>query len=141
MLRGIGLVALFMVVSLQAHAQTNKIKEWRDQVRIQLTSNASYPPAALGQLGTAKAGFVLDGHGRLVSHWLAESTGNRALDEESLAIIERSKTFPKPPPDLKELDRTFSIEFFFRRRPGDAGSWDEEQARLRTRVNSLCRGC
>jgi protein TonB len=87
---------------------------------------------------------VLDRQGKLISYWLAESTGNRALDEESLAILERTQSFPMPPPDLKEDHQTLVIPFNYLRRPGFSGqsdTWDEEQARLRAKVNNVCRGC
>ena len=144
MLRRIGLIALLMVVSLPVHAETDDIKEWHKQIRTQLMSNTRFPPAARGQTGTAKVGFVLDRQGKLVSHWLAESAGNRALDEESLAILERTESFPMPPPDLKEDHLTLAIPFDYRPRPGSSeqsGSWEQEQARLRSKVNSICRGC
>jgi protein TonB len=144
MLRWIGLTALLMVVSLPVHAETEDVKEWHKQIHIRLKNNTRYPPLAAGQLGMAKVGFVLDRQGRLVSHWLAESTGNRALDEESLAILERTQSFPMPPPDLKEDHLTLAIQFDYRLRPSlseQSGSWEQEQARLRSKVNSICRGC
>jgi protein TonB len=144
MLRRIGLIALLMGVSLTVHAETDDIKEWHKQIHILLKSNTRYPPLAAGQMGTAKVGFVLDRQGKLVSHWLAGSTGNRALDEESLAILERAQSFPMPPPDLKEDHLRLAIEFDYRLRPGlseQSGSWEQEQARLRSKVNSICRGC
>jgi protein TonB len=101
--------------------------------------------AARGQTGTAKVGFVLDRQGKLVSHWLAESTGYRVLDEESLATLERTQPFPIPPPDLKEDQLTLAIPFNYGHRPGSSGQesglWDEEQTRLRAKVNNICRGC
>ncbi|UPK04938.1 TonB family protein [Bradyrhizobium sp. 170] len=141
MLRRIVLIALLMVVSLPVHAETNDIKEWHKQIHIRLKSNTRYPPLAAGQLGAAKVGFVLDRQGKLVSHWLAESAGNRALDEESLAILERTESFPMPPPNLKEDRLRLAIEFDYRLRPGQSGSWEQEQSRLRAKVNSICRGC
>lgn len=145
MLRRIGFVALLMVVSLPVNAETDDIKEWHKQIHTQLKSNTRFPPAARGQTGTAKVGFVLDRQGKLVSHWLAESTGNRVLDEESLAILERTQSFPMPPPDLKEDHLTLAIPFDYRPRPGlsgqESGLWDQEQARLRAKVDSVCRGC
>src|SRR5215212_10992626 len=138
MLRRIGLIALLMVVSLPAHAETDDIKEWHKQTRTQLMSNTRFPPAGRDQTGTAKVGFVLDRQGKLVSHWLVESTGNRVLDEESLAILERTQSFPMPPPDLKEDQLTFAIPFDYRHRPGlsgqESGLWDQEQARLKAKV-------
>jgi periplasmic protein TonB len=67
-----------------------------------------------------------------------ESAGSRALDEESLAIIERAQPFPMAPPNLKEDQLRFAIAFVFATRPG---SWEQEQARLKAKVNSICRGC
>ena len=94
-------------------AKADTVKEWRKQIATRLESNRRFPPAAVGQRGTAKVSFVLDRSGRLVSHWLAESAGNRALDEESLAIIERAQPFPMPPPNLKEDQLRFAIAFVF----------------------------
>jgi protein TonB len=141
MLRRIGLTALLMVVSLPVHAETDDIKEWHKQIHIRLKSNTRYPPLAAGQLGAAKVGFVLDRQGKLVSHWLAESAGNRALDEESLAIVERAQPFPAPPPNLEEDRLRLAIGFDYRLQPGQSGPWEQEQARLRAKVNSICRGC
>src|SRR5512138_3254746 len=99
MLRPIGLVALLIAVVMPVHAQTDSVKEWHKQIVLRISSYKRFPPQAMGEIGTAKVSFVLDRDGRLVSHWLEESTGNRALDEESLAIIERSQPLPAPPPE------------------------------------------
>ena len=115
--------------------------EWRKQVIARVVSNKRYPPGVLGQTGTATVFFVLDRRGRLVSHWLTESTGHRALDEESLAIVERAQPFPAPPPNLEEDRLRLAIGFDYRLQPGQSGPWEQEQARLRSKVNSICRGC
>ena len=115
--------------------------EWRKQVIARVVSNKRYPPGVLGQTGTATVFFVLDRRGRLVSHWLTESTGHRALDEESLAIVERAQPFPAPPPNLEEDRLRLAIAFDYRLRPGQSGSWEQEQAKLRAKVNSICSGC
>ncbi|WKA29495.1 energy transducer TonB family protein [Bradyrhizobium roseum] len=146
MLRRIGLAALLIAVSLSVHAETDQIKEWQKQFFSHLQSHRRFPRQAMGETGTAKVGFVLDRQGDLVSHWLEESTGNRTLDEESLAILERAKPFPMPPSDRLTEDRiTFTVPIIFRSRPAlsgqESGAWDEEQARLRAKVNSICRGC
>ena len=103
-----------------------------------LEQQQAFSTGAVDQRGTAKVSFVLDRNGKLVSHWLAESTGIRALDEESLAIIERTQPFPMPPPNLKEDQLRFAIAFVFANHPN---SWEQEQARLKAKVNSICRGC
>ena len=104
MLRRIGLIALrHGCLASPCTQRPTTIKEWHKQINIRLKSN--YALSHRWQRASwvaAKVGFVLDRQGKLVSHWLAESTGNRALDEESLAILERTESFPMPPPDLKE---------------------------------------
>ena len=138
MLRRISLIALLIVIAMPGLAKADTVKEWRKQIATRLESNGRFPPAAVDQRGTAKVSFVLDRNGRLVSHWLVESAGSRALDEESLAIIERAQPFPMPPPNLKEDQHRFAIAFVFANHPN---SWEQEQARLKAKVNSICRGC
>jgi periplasmic protein TonB len=138
MLRRVSLIALLMAIAMPGHAQPNTVEEWHKQISALLENNKRFPPAALEQRGTAKVGFVLDRNGGLFSHWLMESTGNRALDEESLATIERAEPFPIPPPNLKEGQLRLAIPFAFANRPDP---WEQEQTRLKAKVQSICRGC
>ena len=106
---------------------------------------------ALGQTGTAKVGFVLDRRGRLVSHWLEESTGSEPLDVESLAIVERAQPFPIPPSELDETHLRMSAPFVFAARPahhlrdspdiGKIREIFEGEAQVDTKMRSICRGC
>src|SRR5882724_8024702 len=98
MLRRIACVALFVAIAMPSYAQTDIAGEWRKQISIRLSSSKRFPLGALGQRGTTKVGFIVDRNGKLVSRWLEESTGIAALDEESLAIVERAQPFPIPPP-------------------------------------------
>ncbi|WOH51565.1 energy transducer TonB [Bradyrhizobium sp. sBnM-33] len=145
MLRRISLIALLTTIAMPAVARSETIKEWHKEIIARLDSSKRFPAAASDHRGTAKVGFVLDRNGGLVSRWLEESTGNRALDEESLAIIERAQPFPIPPPNLNEDHLRLAIPFIFANRPGFANqpgpSWEQEEARLRSKVNSICRGC
>jgi periplasmic protein TonB len=123
---------------MPAFAQSETIKEWHKEIIARLDNSKRFPAAASDHRGTAIIGFVLDRNGGLVSHWLMESSGNRALDEESLATFERAQPFPIPPPNLKEDHLRLAIPFIFANRPGP---WEQEEARLRSKVNSICRGC
>jgi periplasmic protein TonB len=138
MLRRISLIALLIVIAMPGLAKADTVEEWRKQIATRLESNKRFPPAASDQRGTAKVSFVLDRNGKLVSHWLMESAGSRALDEESLAIIERAQPFPIPPPNLKEDQLKLAIGFIFATRPG---AWEQEEAKLKAKVQSICRGC
>jgi len=151
MLRWIGLIALLIVVSMPANAQTDTVEEWRKQIVIRLSAIKRFPPGALGQTGTAKVGFVLDRRGRLVSHWLEESTGSQPLDLESLAIVERAQPFPIPPSELDETHLRMSAPFVFAARPAhhlrdspDIGKVREifqGEAQVDTKMRGVCRGC
>ena len=87
MLRRISLIALLIAIAMPSYAQIDTGEEWRKQIVIRLSASKRFPLEARGQTGTAQVGFVLDRQGRLVSHWLEESTGNHTLDVESLAIV------------------------------------------------------
>jgi periplasmic protein TonB len=133
------LYSLLIIIAMPGLAKADTVEKWRKEIATRLEGNKRFPPAALDQRGTAKVSFVLDRNGRLVSHWLVESAGSPALDEESLAIIERAQPFPVPPPNLKEDQLRLAIAFVFATRPGP--SWEQEEARLRAKVQSICRGC
>ena len=146
MLRRISLIALLIAIAMPSYAQIDTGEEWRKQIVIRLSASKRFPLEARGQTGTAQVGFVLDRQGRLVSHWLEQSTGNHTLDVESLAIVERAQPFPIPPPELDETHLRMSAPFVFAARPAhylreSPDSWEQEQARLRAKVGGICRGC
>ena len=114
MLRRISLIALLITIAMPGYTQTETGAEWRKQIVIRLSASKRFPLEAKGQAGTAQVGFVLDRQGRLVSHWLEESTGSQPLDLESLAIVERAQPFPIPPLELDETHLRMSAPILFR---------------------------
>jgi colicin import membrane protein len=60
--------------------------------------------------GTAVVGFALDETGRVLVAALLRSSGDRDLDNESLAVIARAAPFPKPPPGVR---RKFAVDIAF----------------------------
>jgi protein TonB len=151
MLRRISLTALLVTIAMPGYTQTDTGEEWRKQIVIRLSATKRFPLEARGQTGTAKVGFVLDRRGKLVSHWLEESTGSQPLDVESLAIVERAQPFPIPPPELDETHLRMSAPFVFGARPAhqlrdslDIGKIREifqGEAQVDTKMRSICRGC
>ena len=113
MLHRISLIALFATIATPGFSQTNTLEEWRKQISIQLMSNKRFPREAISAIGTAKVVFVLDRQGQLISHQLLESSGNRAFDEESLAIVDRSGPFPIPPLGLETRYLRMTVPFSF----------------------------
>jgi protein TonB len=147
MLLRIGLIALFIAVSMPVNAQTDSVKEWYKQVALRLSSYKRFPPQAVGLTGAAKVSFVLDRNGGLISCWLEESAGHRVLDEESLALIERSQPFPAPPPELDGDRQTLSIPLVFRGRSGSTVDFgrhleiEQQEIKVNAKMRGICRGC
>jgi protein TonB len=142
MLRLIGCIALLTAICLPGYAQTDGVAEWRKQMGMRLSSNKGFPPQALGQTGTVKVGFLMDRTGKLVSSWLAESTGIAALDEEALAIVQRSQPFPIPPPEANDDQLRMTVPFIFARGSSlEYRSFIEEEAAIKAKMRSIRRGC
>jgi protein TonB len=151
MLRRIACVALFVAIAMPSYAQTDIAGEWRKQISIRLSSSKRFPLGALGQRGTTKVGFIVDRNGKLVSRWLEESTGIAALDEESLAIVERAQPFPIPPPELGEDQLRMTIPLIFDARPAGYRDTSPDLGKMReilhgedqvsSKMRSICRGC
>jgi len=143
MLRRIGLIALLITIAMPGLAKADAVEDWRKQMAIRLNSNKGFTPMTPGQSGTVKVGFVIDRTGKLVSNWLAESTGIPALDERALAIVERSQPFPVPPPELDDNRLNLIVPFYFRTRPapGTYHTLEQENAAVSAKMRSICRGC
>ena len=143
MLRRIGLIALLITIAMPGLAKADAVEDWRKQMTIRLNSNKGFTPMTPGQSGTVKVGFVIDRTGKLVSNWLAESTGIPALDERALAIVERSQPFPVPPPELDDNRLNLIVPFYFQTRPapGTYHTLEQENAAVSAKMRSICRGC
>ncbi|MGY8708373.1 TonB family protein [Bradyrhizobium sp. 18BD] len=137
---------------------------WRKAVTEHVWRNLTFPPTAVGQRGDAGVTFVIDRSGKLISNALVESTGIAQLDAEALAMVERSKPFPKPPAAAKDdLQRVIVLMTFdgTPRPPAPPSpesekflqSWIADQAKLNAKspgpsdaklnsmLRSICRGC
>jgi len=96
----------------------------------------------MGQKADTGVTFVIDRSGKLISNALVESAGLPPLDRETLAMVERSVPFPKPPVEAKDdLQRVTILMTFDGTPPKDGpGPWADE-AKVKAKVNSVCRGC
>jgi len=144
--------------------ESDAMAAWRKAVTEHAWRHIAFPPKAIGQRGDAGVTFVIDRSGKLISSALVESTGSALLDEEALAMIERSQPFPEPPAAAKDDLQSVTILMTFDGTPRPpAGpsperekllqSWIEDQAKLNakslgpndTKLNSMlrsiCRGC
>lgn len=146
-----------------ASTEADPMAAWRKTVTQHVWRHRAFPPEAIGQKGDTGVTFVVDRSGKLISNVLVESTGFAPLDAATLAMVERSVPFPKPPAEAKDDLQRVTVLMSFdgtRLNPGPSPerekllkSWIEDQARLNakspgpddTKLNSMlrsiCRGC
>lgn len=130
---------------LPALAESDAMAAWRKAVTEHVWRNRIFPPEAIGQRGDAGVTFVVDRSGKLISHALVESTGSPPLDAAALGMVERSEPFPKPPPeakdDLQRVTVLMTLDGTQRRGGSWGGPWVEDEAKMKAKLNSICRGC
>ncbi|MDA9548961.1 hypothetical protein ACM43_31825 [Bradyrhizobium sp. CCBAU 45321] len=144
-------------------AESEAMAAWRKAITEHVWRNRIFPPQAIGRRADAGVTFVVDRSGKLISSALVESTGFAPLDAATLAMVERSVPFPKPPAEAKDdLQRLTVLIAYDGTEPNLAPSpegekllqsWIEGQAKLNakspgtddTKLNamlrSICRGC
>lgn len=122
--------------------ESDAVAVWRKVVTEHVWRNRAFPPDAIGLKGDAGVTFVVDRAGKLISHALVESTGSPPLDAAALKMVERSEPFPKPPPEAKDdLQRiTVLMTLDGVQRLGGPEPWADE-AKVKAKLNSVCRGC
>jgi protein TonB len=79
-----------------------------------IQAQRSYPRGALlsGAEGNGSIRFTIDRVGHLLDAAIVTSTGRKALDRASLALVRRAEPFPAIPPGLPdELAITMPIRF------------------------------
>jgi protein TonB len=82
-----------------AAASRAAIASWRDLVLARLQQNKRYPASAeqRHEQGTATLSFSVDRHGKVLARSITRSSGSAALDEEVLAMVQRSQPLPAFP--------------------------------------------
>lgn len=127
--------------------QTSPFEAWRKKIVIQLVSKREIPPRAIGQTGTAKIKFVINRQGKLTSTELVESTGSELLDAAAMRIVARAEPFPEPPAEVSDDQLTFTVPFVFTNRPPPGArrewptEWIENERKVDTKIQGICRGC
>jgi protein TonB len=123
-----------------AFAMSDALDAWRKAVTEHVWRNRVFPPEAIGQRADAGVTFVVDRSGKLISNVLVESTGFAPLDAATLAMVERSVPFPKPPAEAKDDLQRMTVLIAYDGTPPMGGAWADE-AKVKAKVNSVCRGC
>ncbi|MDA9490925.1 hypothetical protein XI08_17905 [Bradyrhizobium sp. CCBAU 11361] len=121
-----------------ALTESDAMAAWRKTVTEHVWRNRAFPPDAIGLKGDAGVTFVVDRSGKLISHALVESTGSPPLDAAALKMVERSEPFPKPPPEAKDDLQRVTVLMTL---DGTYRPWIEDEAKVKAKINNVCRGC
>jgi protein TonB len=107
----------------QAHAQAAgaarvpvaALASWKSALAAQLNRYKRYPAGSAGS-GTAMVAFSIGRSGEVTSARLARSSGDRALDQEAVALPRRASPLPKPPDGLVTGTIPITVPIYFGRR-------------------------
>jgi protein TonB len=88
---------------------------WRSQIASTLEHNKRYPTEARArrEQGVAQLAFSIDREGHVLSSRIVSSSGSAALDEETLALVQRAQPFPAPPPEVTGDEIKFMVPVRF----------------------------
>lgn len=91
------------------------LPSYRQRLAAHLQRYKRYPAEAraAGQQGTATLVFTVGRGGQLLGASLARSSGNAALDAETLAMVRRAEPLPAFPPELTQASLRISVPVSF----------------------------
>ncbi|MFC0240765.1 energy transducer TonB family protein [Rhodopseudomonas telluris] len=91
------------------------LPSYRQRLAAHLQRYKRYPAEAraAGQQGTATLVFTVGRSGQVLSASLARSSGNAALDAETLAMVRRAEPLPAFPPELTQVSLRISVPVSF----------------------------
>ncbi|WP_207461847.1 energy transducer TonB [Azospirillum sp. SYSU D00513] len=102
-----------------ASTQANRAPpSWQGLLLGHLERHKRYPRMARSrrQEGVAQVRFTMDRQGKVLSVSLAKSSGFKALDEETIAMVERASPLPPIPPGVggDRMELVVPVQFFIR---------------------------
>jgi protein TonB len=101
--------------AISAGASAAAVASYNQRVAAHLQRFKQYPPGAkaAGQQGTARLSFSLGRGGQVLASRLAGSSGQAALDAETMAMVRRAQPFPAFPPEMKQGSMSFNVPIQF----------------------------
>jgi periplasmic protein TonB len=78
---------------------TSALASWKGELVAHINRFKRFPPNAASS-GTASVAFAINRAGAVVSARLISSSGDRALDEEAVALLHRASPTPPPPAQM-----------------------------------------
>ncbi len=93
-----------------AESQATADQSWKSYYKTVWSSLARHKPAA-GQRGSASVSFGINASGSLAFVKIAQTSGNRRIDQLAIATVRRAAPFPAPPTKVKARPYTIRIDF------------------------------
>ncbi|TWA85441.1 outer membrane transport energization protein TonB [Azospirillum brasilense] len=97
---------------------SNALPTWHGAVLGHLERYKRYPRIAQmrRQQGVPQVAITIDRQGRVVSVRLHKGSGFEALDEETIALVERASPLPAPPPEVAQdrMELVVPVQYFLR---------------------------
>lgn len=89
---------------------------WKSRLLAHLDRHKRYPANARGAEGISLLSFTMDREGRVLGFFIARSSGSTALDEETLAMVQRAAPLPAVPGEIagNQLQFTVPVRFSLR---------------------------
>jgi len=88
-------------------------KTWEKQLVVHLARYRTYPTIAANQKAQVTLSFVLDPSGHVVSATVAKSSGEAAIDQAALTMMQRADPVPAPPASVVSKGLSFSLPIVF----------------------------
>ncbi|WP_405110100.1 TonB family protein [Phaeobacter sp. BS52] len=96
----------------QAGQQAKLKSIWGAKIRARVERRKRYPSGARGN-GKVIVRITVARNGQLISHRIARSSGNAALDQAALQAVARARKFPAAPKQLSLNQMTFNLPMTF----------------------------
>jgi periplasmic protein TonB len=87
---------------------------YRSMLVAHLQRFKQYPSAANGARGRPVVSITITRSGRVTGSRLAQSSGNAAIDQAVLALVQRAQPMPAFPPEMREASETFAAPFLYK---------------------------
>jgi protein TonB len=87
--------------------------DYRSILAAHLQRFKQYPEAARGATGTTILSFTVSRSGHVLSSRLGRSSGQPALDAETLALLRRAQPLPAFPAEINAASMSYNVPFNF----------------------------
>jgi periplasmic protein TonB len=101
-------------ISTGASAAAAAAASYRSMLVAHLQRFKQYPSAANGARGRPVVSITITRSGRVTGSRLAQSSGNAAIDQAVLALVQRAQPMPAFPPEMREASETFAAPFLYK---------------------------